>query len=306
MPSRTGRARLSVIVVCFNRSSDLLSQCLTALANQDVSDDVEVLIIGANTTPELETIRSLVPCFPAGVSVHPANGNIPQMRRLGVEKSRGEVVALIEDDCIVAKDWAAALLNAHRGHHVAVGGAVEPGSYRKLLDWAAYLSDYSPFMLPFAAGESTRLPGNNVSYKRLVVEELLAVTEKVGLQEALVHEHWHALGKPMFAEPRAIARNEHRWGFRDLTSMPFFHGRAYGGQRAQHWGAGRRGIFAVGTVLLPFLHIARIVRRVRSRRRRTVPTVRALPWLAVFGFSWAFGECIGYVMGPGDSLQRWR
>jgi len=36
----------------------------------------------------------------------------------------------------------------------------------------------------------------------------------------------------------------------------------------------------------------------------TYPIGVLLPLLAVFVVSWAFGEMVGYVAGPGDSLAR--
>jgi hypothetical protein len=65
-------------------------------------------------------------------------------------------------------------------------------------------------------------------------------------------------------------------------------------------------LYAAAGLVLPLLHVGRIVRRVVERRRAGLPLVRALPWVGIFGVSWAAGECLGYAIGPGDSLRRWQ
>ena len=305
MAAGTLRPSLSVVVVAHARRTDLLLQCLRALAAQPDPACMEVLVVSPIPVGPAGEFQALAARFPGSVTVIEAAGlTIPHMRRVGIAHARGDVVALIEDDCIVAPGWAAVVLDAHRGEYVAVGGAVEPGSYTRSLDWAAFLSDYARFMLPFGRGENSRLPGNNVSYKRVVIDELLAMTAESGLQETFVHEKWHADGKLMLAEPDAVVRNEHRWHVRDVIAVPFHHGRAFGGQRSHDWNAIRRAVFALGSVALPALHVARIVGR--GRRHPRVPVMRALPWLCVFGMSWAVGECLGYAAGPGSSLERWQ
>jgi hypothetical protein len=132
------------------------------------------------------------------------------------------------------------------------------------------------------------------------------MTAREGLQEVFVHEQWHEEGKPMLADPAIVVRNEHRWNTNDVLCVPFFHARAFGARRARAWGIGRRGIRAFATLGLPPIHIARSLQRVLSRRRGVLRTIGALPWIGVFGLSWAAGECLGYMAGPGDSLRRWR
>jgi hypothetical protein len=48
----------------------------------------------------------------------------------------------------------------------------------------------------------------------------------------------------------------------------------------------------------------RTVSRIVAKRRHRTELVRSLPLLAVFVVSWALGEMVGYVAGPGDSLAK--
>lgn len=296
---------LSVVVVSFNPVPQL-ERCLRSLADQVAPRHTEVIVVGQWSDRDRGDLAVLHAAFPETVWVDAGGGTIPRMRSRGVEASRGEVVALLEDDCVVDAQFVSSVLRAHAGPHVAVGGAVEPGSYRTALDWAAYFCDYARFMLPFPAGDASVLPGNNVSYKRAVVEELLSLGGADGIQEAFVHAAWSRSGRPMKADPRVVVRNEHSWTVAAVSSVPFHHGRAFAGQRGQSWPLPRRLAFAAAAVGLPALHAGRILIRVVTRRRRVGQLARALPWVALFGLSWSAGECVGYALGPGTSLQRWR
>ncbi len=306
MAQQSDAPALSVVVVSFNRTLHLLEQCLQALASQHIADGVEIIVVRNRKRCDDDRTDGLSREFSCVTWLEATDGTIPHMRRLGIANSHGRLVALIEDDCVVDHSWAGAVLRAHAGPHVAVGGAVEPGDFRTALDWAAYFCDYATFMLPFRRENTWVLAGNNVSYKRDVVPELLALTVHDGLQEAFLHRAWHEGGKPMQADPTIIVRNQHRWTLADVLAVPFFHGRAFGGRRAREWPVEQRALFALGAAVLPLMHLVRISRRVLGRGRFAGPLVRALPWIGLFGASWAAGECVGYAAGPGDSLRHWR
>lgn len=296
---------LSVVVVSFNPLPQL-ERCLRSLAAQRDCPPTEVLVVGNWSDKDPGQLAALQQAFPQATWVDGMDGTIPRLRSLGVEASRGDVVALLEDDCVVDAAFGSSVLRAHGTPHVAVGGAVEPGAYRRGVDWAAYLCDYSRFMLPFPEGDATVLPGNNVSYKREIVDEVLALSGANGLQETFVHAAFSRSGRPMKADPRIVVRNEHSWAVADVSTVPFQHGRAFGGQRAHGWPLPRRLAFSAAAVGLPVLQVGRILTRVLRRRPGAWWLVRALPWVVLFTLCWAAGECVGYARGAGTSLERWR
>lgn len=292
---------VSVVVVSFSPLAQLV-RCLQALASQAQGTEI---VVARHAPADGDESAALAVC-PALRWIATRDAIVPRMRREGVVASNGAVVALLEDDCVIAPGFVERLRDAHASPYAAIGGAVEPGGYRRALDWAAYFCDYSRFMLPFGPGDREALPGNNVSYKREALERVLAGGDFDGLQETFVHARLREAGLPMKADPRLVVRNEHAWTPADLTAVPFHHARAFGGQRGRPWPAWRRLAAAAACAGLPVLHVGRILIRVVSRRRHIWQLVRALPWIAVFGASWAAGECLGYARGPGTSLERWR
>ena len=65
-----------------------------------------------------------------------------------------------------------------------------------------------------------------------------------------------------------------------------------------------RFAYAVAALALPPVLFGRIVARVAVRPPYRAPLARSLPLLVLFVVSWAYGEIVGAVAGPGDSLSR--
>lgn len=293
---------LTVVVVSFN-GSGLLRGCLASLTPQ-VTDDIQVIAVRSWAAPD-DDLAALASDFPAVEwIVAPPRTTVPIMRRLGMRASRGRIVALLEDDCLVRSDWCRAVATAHdQTADVAIGGAVEPGPYRRGRDWAVYFCEYGRFMQPLPERSTTDLAGNNVSYKREVLDALPEDPE--GFYDVFVHRAWAREGRQLRADATLVIQQVNFWPWRYLTAVPFHHGRAFAGMRLSgtFWplraGAGLLAPF------LPLLSVARIIRVVAGRRRHLAHLAQALPWIVVFTASWSLGESVGYLRGPGDSAARW-
>lgn len=293
--------RLSIVVISFN-APDILRQCLRA-ATREAGADGEVIVVRRGGAPSSGGGEPHI-----GVRWIPApeDAAVPHMRSLGIAASRGEIVALLEDDCVAGAGWAAAILEAHAAPCAAAGGPVEPGPYRRTRDWAVYFCEYARFMAPFS-GEVDVLPGNNIAYKRSALARLGAFVESAhGFHEVFANDQLRASGDRLMASPDAVVFQINAWPRSRLTSVPYHHGRGYGGIRA----SGRPGVVRVtrgaATLVLPALQLARLGREVAARRRLRLRFVRSIPAIAVFLASWAAGEAVGWLLGPGDSVERWR
>jgi glycosyltransferase involved in cell wall biosynthesis len=295
---------LSIVVVSFNRGP-LLDACLTSLEEQARQANAEVLVVraGAVEGADWDSMRSRfgqVRWLSA-----PADSTIPRLRRLGIASARAEIVGLLEDDCVIEAGWCAAALEAHRGPWAAVGGAVEPGPYRRSADWAVYLYEYGRFMRPFEAGPTTDLPGNNVTYKRKALESIRDL-DPDGFYDVFVHRQLLAAGEGLFRTPTLVVQNRNFWTLSHIAVSPFHHGRGFAAKRGGGLSPGNRAIRALLAPFLPLLQVYRLARLTIGRRRLVGRLIVALPATVLFSGSWAAGECLGYLAGPGKSVQRWR
>jgi hypothetical protein len=287
---------LSIVVVSRSRP-EVLDRCLRRLLDDARGSAAEVLVVRrAEGDAAAAAIRAAHADL--GWLDAPPAETVPRMRAAGIRRSAGDTVALLEDDCEVAGGWCAAAVEAHDG---PVGGPLEPDGYAAALDWAVFYCEFARFLPPLGA-EPAALPGNNAAYPRDLLMRWLDAHEGEGFVDVFAHEEWRRAGVPLRGDERMAARIVQRWTAAAATTEAYHHGRAFAGQRFQ----GRllvRLAYAVGSPLLPLLKTGRVVREVwRHGRHARV----AFPWIIVFHTCWAFGECLGYLLGPGRSADRWQ
>lgn len=289
---------LSVVIVAFNGPL-YLRRCIYSLTLQPRFREVEVHIVSNQSARlEIEYVSGAdnVHCHPV-----PASTTVPLMRSLGIENSRGRLVALLEDDCTVGPHWLDSLLAAHEKARPVVGGAVEPGDYSRPIDWAVYYCEYARFLAPLS-GAVAALPGNNVSYRR---EFLQSLDTGSGFHEVFIHPELQATGSELYAAEDMVIFSVNRRCHADCIATPYHHGRAYAARRfsARDWRS--RTLYFLLSPLLPILKSLRTLREIRTRRRPELPVIAVLPWIVLFHCCWSAGECLGYLAGAGNSAQRW-
>ena len=293
----------SIVVVSFNALT-LLERCLASLVDQAEACGAEIVVVRAGRPDESpEMLRQRFPR--CRWLVARSEETIPRMRSAGVLACRGRIVALVEDDCVADGAWCEALLEAHRGQWAAVGGAVEPGGYARSIDWAVYFYEYSRFMLPFEAHAATDLPVNNVSYKRDAIAGRVHEDDD-GLYDVFTQEQLRQRGLSTLITPTLVVQNANSWSLSHILLAPYHHGRGFGAKRMGNRPLWWRVLLAVLAPFLPALQVYRILQITTGRKRLRGRMILALPAIVLFGSSWAFGECLGYLRGPGQSVQRWR
>ena len=291
---------LTVVVPSVNGLGDLLG-CLAALSNQRTDVDLEVIVADRCGEALRAEVRNRYPWV--RLLEAPSGTTIPDLRALAFREARGKSVAVIEDHVIVPKGWARALLDAQAGADVVVGGAIENAAVDHLVDWAAFLCEYSHCITPLPEGPADWLPGNNVIYPRALLGRYEAVLGR-GQWENRCTTRCVVTGFRSCADRRSpwATRSTTPWGSicrSDISTRGRTRARALPMRRwPSDSGMARRRSRCRRS------SCSRTVSRVVAKRRHRAELVRSLPLLAVFVVSWALGEMVGYVAGPGDSLAK--
>jgi hypothetical protein len=291
---------LTVVVPSVNGVGDLLD-CLAALSSQRSDVELEVLVADRCGEPLRSDVRRLYPWV--RILEAPEGTTIPDLRALAFSKASAQSVAVIEDHVIVPPGWARALLDAQAGSEIVVGGAVENAAVDRLVDWAAFLCEYSHCILPLPEGPASWLTGNNVVYPRALLARYQEVIGR-GQWENRLHDAMRRDGVPLVCRPEIRVGHKKHYTVGEYLSQRYLYARSYAGARVADASLGRRLGYGAAALALPPLLMFRTVSRVLAKRRHRAELVRSLPLLAVFVVSWAFGEMVGYVAGPGDSLAR--
>jgi GT2 family glycosyltransferase len=292
-------AELSVVVPAVNTLDDLIG-CLTALeAQKDVRQ--EILVVDRLGEPvRVELARR----FPAATVIPvPRGTTIPRMREIAFEAATGDAVAVIEDHVIVPSGWARALLEARRETGAVVGGSIDNAARSSVVDWAAFLCEYSHCITPLPAGPTGSLPGNNVIYDRALLGRYRD-TIAAGKWENHLHDALHRDGVPMVLRPDIGVGHKKHYTVGEYLSQRFLYARSYAGERVKGMPLAKRMTYGAAAFALPPLLMYRTVARVLAKRRYRMQLAASIPLLVLFILSWTAGEIVGYWTGPADSLSR--
>ena len=292
-------AELSVVVPAVNTLDDLTG-CLTALEAQT---DVQLEILVVDRLGD-DVRAELARRFPgARIIPVPPGTTIPRMRELAFDAATGDAVAVIEDHVIVPPGWARALLDARRETGAVIGGSIDNAARSSVVDWAAFLCEYSHCITPLPAGPTNALPGNNVIYDRALLQRYRE-TIAAGKWENHLHDAMHRDGVPMILRPEIGVGHKKHYTVGEYLSQRFLYARSYAGERVRGMPLAKRFSYGAAAFALPPLLMYRTVMRVLAKRRYRLQLALSLPLLVLFIASWTAGEIVGYWTGPSDSLSR--
>ena len=291
---------LSVVIPSVNGPGDLLG-CLAALEQQRADVALEVVVVDRLG----ESLRKLVRAqFPQTRIIEtPSDTTIPDMRALAFQQVSAPAVAVIEDHVVVPPGWAAKLLAAQQMYGGVIGGPIENAATERLVDWAAFLCEYSHCIPPLPEGKAEWLPGNNVVYPRALLEQHRDVLGG-GRWENHLHDAIRRDGVALICRPEITVGHKKHYTVSEYVSQRFLYARSYAGARVAGASRAKRLAYGAAAMALPGLLFVRTVSRVMKKGRHRAELVRSLPLLAVFVVSWAAGEVVGYVAGAGDSLAK--
>jgi hypothetical protein len=279
----------------------VVAECLQSLLSQDGSSQAEILV------PDRcgESTRSILRRRFPQVQVIPVEGHpsIPALRAIGIKRAKGRIIALLEDHCIAQSGWLRAIEQAHEAGHQAIGGPVENGCIDRIVDWAAFFCEYAPFCGPAPSGPVPVIPGNNAAFDRGLFE---------CLQPELRAEAWDPVwlarlsqqGVVFHSTPEMAVLHKISFGYSEFLAQRYHYSRSFAGMRLSGAPWWKRIGYAAGTLLLPGVLLVRLVGIIGRKRQCWKPFACSLPVLLTFLASWAVGEGVGALFGPGRSLQR--
>ena len=298
-PLVSGLGPLVSVVIPSVTGLPAIADCLEALSRQDSEGQAQVLVVDRCGEETRAALRRRFPSVEV-IAADPGT-SIPALRAAGMARARGRMVAILEDHCDVAPGWLAAVARQHAAGAAAVGGAVENGSVDRTVDWAAFFCEYARFMPPVPRGVVGEITGNNSVYARAVLDR---VGPEAELWETFLHARLRALGVPLLSDPDLAVTHKKSFGYVQFLGQRYHYSRSYAAMRLRGAPAWKRAAYACATPLLPPLLIGRIGLTVARKRRHGAPFLRSLPVLATFVVSWAVGEAMGAVLGPGRSLEK--
>lgn len=292
--------RVSVVIACVN-GLPYIDECLAALERERGQFDVEIIVSNCCDDGTAEHIRKQFP------SVKLLNFTervgIPALRAEGMSRATGDIISILEDHCNVREGWFRELIKAHRQGYMAVGGTVENGSVDRIIDWAVFLCEYSGVMPPAPEGEVEAITGNNASYRKEVLDSV-DDSVKRDCWEFFLHEELKKTGVRFLSAPSVVVSHKKTFSFFYFLSQRYHYSRSFAAMRRARVTNARRILYLCCAPILPGLMFLRVARHIVRKRRHIDKFLLSLPALSAFLVSYAVGEFMGYLAGPGTSLLR--
>ena len=299
MKNAGARPQLSVVVPSVNGWSDLQG-ALQALAVNATDVSLEVIV------PERcgEVIRQEVRThFPDAVVIPVSlETTIPEMRALAFAAATADSIAVIEDHVIVPPGWARALLDAQQRGEAVVGGSVWNAANTRVVDWAAFLCEYSHLLPPLPSGPSHWLTGNNTVYARDLLVRYGG--EAAGRWENELHDVLRRHGITLTMRPEITVGHKKHYTIGEYLEQRYLYARAYAADRVASASTMKRAVAGGIAFVLPPILLYRILKRVWRSGSHRSELVMSLPLLGMFVCAWAAGEAVGAWAGDGGALAR--
>jgi hypothetical protein len=238
--------------------------------------------------------------------LHRPGASVFQLRAAAVADARGDVIAITEDHCVVAPDWCARILAAHREHPdaAAIGGAVENGATATTIDWASFFLVNGASMPPIRDGVRRAIALQaNCSYKR---SALSPDASELGMMEWLLNEDLRRRGAVLRADGRILVSHVQSLGVAATCRIHYDDGRTIAAFRLARIGPLERAVRLAACLVMPPLLTIRAAFHVLTKRRRAATLVASLPWMLVLTSCKAWGNALGFLFGPGASPARIR
>ncbi len=293
------RPQVSIAIACVN-GLPYIEECLRSFERQGDAISYEVIVADRCNNGCRDAVRR----HPNATLIEvdrPAT--VPELRALAIRQARGELVGITEDHCVAPDGWLAAMVRAHAEGHRIVGGPIENAATRRLVDRAVFYCEYSGFAPPLSRGPGA-VPGNNTTYDRALLPLIDDLLDQ-GVWEEEFNARLAGHGHAPYVEPAALMIHKKSFGLGEFMVQRYHYARSYAGLRLRRAPLWCRPVYAgFAMTLLPPMLLARIIRDVWARHRRRRELAASLPLLALFVAAWGWGEFVGYLSGPGDSLAK--
>jgi len=294
------------VVLAASGSYDVIRKTVHFLLRQSIREQMELVIV----TPSAERLESdaddlarfgAFKIVETGVPVSIGKANAE-----GIRQATARVVVMAEDHAFPEKNWASALVAAHRSDWAAVGPVVHNGNPGSLVSWADFLIGYGPWMAGTKPGDVAFLPGHNTSYKRDVLLEYGPALEAMMEAETVLHWDLKAQGYKIHLDENARIRH---WNFSRMSSWlaaMFYGGRVFAGSRMreERWSGLHKFLYTAGSPLIPAVRFIRLYPKLsqtgKSFSGRLALALMLLPGLALDGL----GQMLGYAIGTGNAKTR--
>ncbi|HID15907.1 MAG TPA: glycosyltransferase [Candidatus Atribacteria bacterium] len=249
------------IIIPVKNASETIEDLLKSLMNLDYpKDKIEIIIIDGQSTDD--TIQKASK-YPVKILTEPGLGP-GYARKIGIEASRGEILAFTDGDCIVPKEWIKVIVEDLSQPEIGcVGGSIFVDENIKNNIYAVYADKSIMRIMPLAEKKEIldepkifkHLAFCNMAIKRKVIKEIgnidiqFKTFEDVDTVQSICE-----IGYKMMLDPRMYVWHKHRQSLKAILKQTYSYGKGGPKFRRKHPKSRlakfyRRGLIAFYTII---------------------------------------------------------
>ena len=294
---------VSIITIAGNNQF-IKNGFLDAVIKQTIVAKIELIVFGIGTQIVIpESYEKKLDIKNVQLS---AEKDILYAQLQGVKMARGAVIGFIEDHCVMQNDWAKQVFDTCTKGWDAVAYAFKNGSPDTYCYRSTFLAEYGLFAHPIENCELNICPDGNGAYNR---EKLLHSLKKMNVERKGVAALPWLLKKERFKtclESKAVVSHKSLEKIYDMFKIHFILSLVFGHDRVidGRWGWKCRTVYALAIpLLLPYLHIFRILKAMGLNHPHKVDLFLGLPIIFALTQFAAIGEGLGYILKDKNLMQ---
>jgi len=241
----------SLIICTRNRHKLLLETLESVLSSNEVPTEIIIVDQSAAPLPEIGDLPLHPTCQIRYVHLESAGAS--RARNTGIHLAKNEMIAFLDDDMFVARDWLPILIQSLRkaGPHAVVTGRVLPAATESEKGYTpALVTSQIPGIFQGRIQQDVLASGHMAAY-RMVLEEVGCFDERLGPGTAFPAAEDNDLGFRLLEAgfsivyvPEAVVFHRAWRSQREYLPMRWNYGRGKGGFYAKHFRLRDRHILA--------------------------------------------------------------
>lgn len=169
---------ISIIIPTYNRRASL-KECLESIFVQEDVGNFEVIIVDDGSIDSTDKmLEEFVLRFPSNIIyVRQEHAGISKARNNGIFRSRGKIIAFIDDDCVLQKDWIEKVIRRHASFPaiIAIQGRILNFYKNNIVAQfeGALFEEYSKKFMYYSGSDifTSLLQGGNCSFKNSLLSQ---------------------------------------------------------------------------------------------------------------------------------------
>lgn len=291
---------ISVIIPCY-LSQSTISDCVQSILDQEIREEFEIIIVNSSQDKTPNIIRSHFP----SVRLVQLEKRVfaGRARNIGIQESKGDIVAFLDSDCTASRDWLQCVFSWHNKGYKAVGGSIVNASEKNIFSKAEYPLEILEFSPNNSKREVKFVSAANCSFSREIFSKYGKFPNIRAGEDVIFSHILRDEGEKILFDPKIKVFHKNDINFRAYLKKQIMHGKNSFDIRQMRTISGsflnNPFLFPLLLPFLPFIRVIRVILRSITLRNTLITDIlTTFPIFFLGCIMWSSGYAKGYFSHP--------